>query len=135
MLFRDGREETRQPDVCCIRHPGIDRERCPGVRACLENGEPWDARCESCNVGKPEMCPELDPLSRKALVFSAWWDHEAHAGYRAEMLDMIGPVIEPYEAWDFILRRQIVYETNRVIARREARRKAARHGSSSKADN
>ena len=98
------------------------------------NGEPMLAPCEGCPIGDG-TCPEIDDLSHEALAFSCVWDHEAHAGYREALWDLIGPSLSPGDAMRWIARRQAVWETHQKITQAEiaARQKEARNGDNSPA--
>jgi hypothetical protein len=102
-------QEGTGPDTCW-RRAAVPLEACPAIRDAIANGEPPLARCEGCPIQDRELCPDLDGLSRTALLFSAIWDHPAHADYREALLPAIMPRLTPSQVLAWLRRREVIWE-------------------------
>lgn len=96
------------------------------MREAIAEEDAWDSRCRGCPVGSAEWCPDIDDLSKAAIVFSNTWDHPAHEHYRASLWEHIAPSLTPAQVRDWLRRREVIVEFH--AERQAATIKRAPHG-------
>lgn len=89
----------------------------------MENGEPFDSRCDGCPVGDPEQCQELDDLERQAILFCNRVHHPAHAGYAGLVAQVAWPDLPPSEVQPFLDLVQVVWSTRAEIDAEAAKKR------------
>lgn len=114
----------------CFRRVSVPPDACRKVRECEENGEDRFAGCDGCPIREPEYCPDLDGLSKAALLFSALWDHPAHEHYRPALWEAFAPTLAPADLLPWLRRREVIWEERekRAIEAQEKAQEKHRHG-------